>query len=107
MRLLGWNTSALDQLAGLVEERAEELARILVKEMGKRISEARAEVQITAAIARYYAENGEKFLASHKLDTSKGDTWIEYHALGVIVAVEQPDDVDINEIVLRPTAQEF
>ncbi|RNF28007.1 hypothetical protein NM04_25505, partial [Massilia aurea] len=57
--------------AGLVEERAEELARILVKEMGKRISEARAEVQTTAAIARYYAENGEKFLALHKLDTPR------------------------------------
>lgn len=84
----GPRLAVLQRLAGLVEERAEELARILVKEMGKRISEARAEVQITAAIARNYAENGEKFLASHKLDTPKGDTWIEYHALGVIVAVE-------------------
>ena len=25
----------------------------------------------------------------------------------IAYAIEQPDDVDINEIVLRPTAQEF
>lgn len=85
---IGPRLQVLQRLADLIEERAEELARILVKEMGKRISEARNEVRITAAIARYYAENGERFLASHKLDTPKGDTWIEYHALGVIVAVE-------------------
>jgi NADP-dependent 3-hydroxy acid dehydrogenase YdfG len=28
-------------------------------------------------------------------------------ARAIAFAIEQPDDVDINEIVLRPTAQEF
>ena len=28
-------------------------------------------------------------------------------ASSVAYAIEQPDDVDINEIVLRPTAQDF
>lgn len=65
-----------------------ELARILVEEMGKRISEARWEVNITSRIARYYAQNAERFLAPQKLETSFGDAWVEYHPIGVIVAVE-------------------
>lgn len=78
----------LARLADAIERRAEELARILVEEMGKRISEARWEVNITAAIARYYAKNAATFLAPQKLATSHGDAWVEYHPIGVIVAVE-------------------
>jgi|AGTN01.1.fsa_nt_gi NAD-dependent aldehyde dehydrogenases len=78
----------LARLAGLIDERAEELAVILVKEMGKRISEARWEVGVTAAIARYYATNAATFLAPEKLATSQGEAWVEYHPIGVIVAVE-------------------
>lgn len=78
----------LARLADLVDRRAEELARILVEEMGKRISEARWEVNITARIARYYAQHAARFLAPQKLETSFGDAWVEYHPIGVIVAVE-------------------
>jgi succinate-semialdehyde dehydrogenase/glutarate-semialdehyde dehydrogenase len=80
--------NVLMRLARLIEERAEDLARLLVNEMGKRISEARWEVNMTADIARYYAQNAASFLASKPLETSQGDTWIEYHPIGVIVAVE-------------------
>jgi succinate-semialdehyde dehydrogenase/glutarate-semialdehyde dehydrogenase len=78
----------LNRLAHLIEERAEDLALILVQEMGKRISEARFEVSLTADIARYYAQNAATFLAPAKIQTPKGDAWLEYHAIGVIVAVE-------------------
>ena len=78
----------LARLADVIEKRGEELARILVQEMGKRISEARWEVRITADIARFYAQNAAAFLAPQKLDTSFGKAWVEYHPIGVIVAVE-------------------
>jgi succinate-semialdehyde dehydrogenase/glutarate-semialdehyde dehydrogenase len=78
----------LARLADAIEARAEDLARILVQEMGKRISEARWEVGITADIARFYAQNAGAFLAPQKLETTRGDAWVEYHAIGVIVAVE-------------------
>ena len=80
--------AVLNRLAHLIEERAEDLALILVQEMGKRISEARFEVSLTADIARYYAQNAATFLAPAKIQTPKGDAWLEYHAIGVIVAVE-------------------
>jgi succinate-semialdehyde dehydrogenase / glutarate-semialdehyde dehydrogenase len=78
----------LARLAEVIAARAEELARVLVLEMGKRISEARWEVDVTERIARYYATHGEAFLAPVKLATSEGDAWIEYHPIGVVVAVE-------------------
>jgi succinate-semialdehyde dehydrogenase/glutarate-semialdehyde dehydrogenase len=78
----------LARAAELIGERLEELARIMVLEMGKRISEARAEVKLTADIARYYATNAEAFLAPEPLKTQRGDAWIEHHPIGVIVAVE-------------------
>lgn len=80
--------AVLEKLAQLFEERSEQLATLLVSEMGKRISEARFEVQMSADIARYYARNAEAFLARKKLDTPHGDAWLEYHAIGVVVAVE-------------------
>ena len=79
---------ALARLAEVIAARAEQLARVLVLEMGKRISEARWEVDVTERIARYYATHGEAFLAPVKLATSQGDAWIEHHPIGVVVAVE-------------------
>jgi succinate-semialdehyde dehydrogenase / glutarate-semialdehyde dehydrogenase len=78
----------LSRLACLLDDRSEELARILTQEMGKRISEARSEVGLTAEIARYYATNASTFLAPSKIPTPQGDAWVEYHPIGVIVAVE-------------------
>jgi len=80
--------SILERLASLIEDRADALALILANEMGKRMVEARWEVDMTAAIARYYAQYAAQFLASHPLKTDRGEAWIEYRPIGVIVAVE-------------------
>ena len=84
----GPRLKVLHRFAELMDERVEDFARILTDEMGKRIKEARTEVRITADIARYYADNAETFLAREKVPTAKGDAWIEYHPIGVVVAVE-------------------
>lgn len=78
----------LGRIADRIDERAEELARIAVQEMGKRIAESRHEVALIAEIARYYARNAAAFLAPAQVKTALGDTWVEYHPIGVIVAVE-------------------
>lgn len=91
----GWSTGpiapraqVLERLAELIDARADELAEICVKEMGKLISDARDEVWIIAEIARFYAREAEGFLAPVKIDSSLGDAWIEHHPLGVMLAVE-------------------
>ncbi|WP_230532958.1 NAD-dependent succinate-semialdehyde dehydrogenase [Microvirga roseola] len=78
----------LSRLADLIDSRSEELARVAVREMGKRISEARWEVGETAKIARYFADNAARMLAPEKIETDQGDAWIEFQPIGVVVAIE-------------------
>ncbi|RFU49124.1 NAD-dependent succinate-semialdehyde dehydrogenase [Paraburkholderia sp. DHOC27] len=78
----------LKKLADLIDARAEDLAKVITLEMGKLIGESRAEIQVVAQIARYYAENAERFLAPTSLQTDQGEAWIEHHPIGVLLAVE-------------------
>lgn len=80
--------AVLERLADLIDARKEELARIATAEMGKLVTDARDEVWIIAEIARYYARNSREFLAPDKIDTALGEAWVEYHPIGVILAVE-------------------
>ncbi|TZG31239.1 NAD-dependent succinate-semialdehyde dehydrogenase [Agrobacterium sp. B1(2019)] len=80
--------NVLSRLADLIESRSDELAKVAVQEMGKRISEARGEVEQIAKISRHFADHAAKMLAPEKIETDKGDAWLEYHPIGVIVAIE-------------------
>jgi succinate-semialdehyde dehydrogenase / glutarate-semialdehyde dehydrogenase len=72
----------------LLHERADELAKIMTSEMGKRIDEARGEVEFSAKIMQYYATNAEKFLADTPLHPDSGIGHMESTPIGVIFGVE-------------------
>jgi succinate-semialdehyde dehydrogenase/glutarate-semialdehyde dehydrogenase len=57
-------------------------------EMGKRIDEARGEVEFSSQILAYYAKNAERFLAPRKLDPKIGKAHMESSPIGVIFCVE-------------------
>ncbi|QZQ48864.1 NAD-dependent succinate-semialdehyde dehydrogenase [Erwinia persicina] len=78
----------LKKLADLIDSRVDELAEAASVEMGKLIEQSRGEVQLCAQIARYYAENAERFLAPTPYPTELGEAWVENHPIGVLVAVE-------------------
>jgi succinate-semialdehyde dehydrogenase/glutarate-semialdehyde dehydrogenase len=78
----------LHKLADLMESRVEELANIASVEMGKLIEQSRGEVKLCAQIARYYANNAQKFLAPVSYESSLGEAWVEHHPIGVLMAVE-------------------
>ncbi|MFV9685832.1 NAD-dependent succinate-semialdehyde dehydrogenase [Pantoea sp. KXB45] len=78
----------LKKLADLIDSREEELATIASKEMGKLIGQSRGEVKICSQIARYYAENAERILQPEAYPSALGEAWVEYHPIGVLVAVE-------------------
>ncbi len=80
--------AVLRKLADIIDSRAEELAQISTREMGKLIGESREEVWIIAQIARFYADNAERFLAPAPIKSALGDAWAEHHPIGVLVAVE-------------------
>ncbi|MEV7431410.1 NAD-dependent succinate-semialdehyde dehydrogenase [Nocardioides sp. NPDC092400] len=63
----------LHRVADLHEERADGLARIITREMGKPHDEAVGEVQFSAAIYRYYADNAADFLADEPIPVLEGE----------------------------------
>ncbi len=78
----------LVKAAELLHARAFELARLASLEMGKRISEGRAEVMFSGDILRYYAEHAEAFLAPSMLQPQHGDAHMESSPLGVLYCIE-------------------
>lgn len=78
----------LKKLADLIDSRVDELAKTASIEMGKLIAQSKGEVELCAQIARYYAENAERFLAPTRYPSELGEAWVENHPIGVLVAVE-------------------
>jgi succinate-semialdehyde dehydrogenase/glutarate-semialdehyde dehydrogenase len=74
--------------AKLLAEQADHFAHIMTLEMGKRISEAKGEVEFSAQILTYYAKNAERFLADVPLHPSHGKGHMESSPIGVIYCVE-------------------
>jgi succinate-semialdehyde dehydrogenase/glutarate-semialdehyde dehydrogenase len=74
--------------AQLLHEQADAFAHTMTLEMGKRISEARGEVEFSSRILAYYAKNAERFLAPVKLNPTVGEAHMESSPLGVIFGVE-------------------
>ncbi|MBC7580002.1 MAG: NAD-dependent succinate-semialdehyde dehydrogenase [Tardiphaga sp.] len=78
----------LAKAAKLLHEQVETFARTMTLEMGKRISEARGEVEYSSSILAYYARNAERFLAPQPLNPIAGEAHMESSPIGVIFAVE-------------------
>jgi len=74
--------------AVLLHEQADAFAHTMTLEMGKRIGEARGEVEFSSNILAYYAKNAERFLANVELHPTLGDGHMESSPIGVIFCVE-------------------
>jgi succinate-semialdehyde dehydrogenase/glutarate-semialdehyde dehydrogenase len=74
--------------AALMHKNVDSLAHTMTLEMGKRIGEARGEVEFSARILAYYAKNAERFLAPVKLHPTVGEAHMESSPIGVIFGVE-------------------
>ena len=73
--------------ADILESEKVEFARIITTEMGKTLKAAVAEVVKCASACRYYADNGERFLADEVVETDAARSYIHYQPMGVILAV--------------------
>jgi len=74
--------------AALMHSNVNALADKMTLEMGKRISEARGEVEFSSRILAYYAKNAERFLAPVKLNPTVGEAHMESSPIGVIFGIE-------------------
>ena len=80
-------TAALRRTAKLLDERQEELARLITLEMGKAIAEARGEIAKCAWLCRYYADNAENFLAPERVETEAVLSYLRFDPIGIVLAI--------------------
>ncbi|TWT32175.1 Succinate-semialdehyde dehydrogenase [NADP(+)] 1 [Posidoniimonas corsicana] len=78
----------LRRVAELLRERREELATIMTLEMGKKIEDARPEIDLCATIFDYYADNGERILAPKEYDTAEGKGTLVNQPLGIVYGIQ-------------------
>jgi succinate-semialdehyde dehydrogenase/glutarate-semialdehyde dehydrogenase len=78
----------IKRVAELHAERREELAGIIVREMGKPIDQARGEIDFCVDIYHYYADNAEAFLRDEPIESpAGGSAFIRRQPLGVLIGI--------------------
>lgn len=71
----------------LLRAEVDEHATLLSREMGKPITEARAEVLKCALTCDYYADRAEEFLSPEPIATEAVSSYVSFEPLGVVLAV--------------------
>jgi succinate-semialdehyde dehydrogenase / glutarate-semialdehyde dehydrogenase len=87
-RSLADRKKILKNAVKIFREKREEFAQYITLEMGKLLTESRGEVDLSADILEYYADNAEAFLAPEKLKVSGGEAVVENAPLGVLFCIE-------------------
>lgn len=78
----------LNRIADGFVANKDEMAKMMTNEMGKLLSEAKEEVDISIEIMRFYAKNGVDFLKPVSLKNPFGKAFYLKQATGVILACE-------------------
>ncbi len=82
-----YRSGLMQNLAGLLKSKTEELAQLMATEMGKVKKEGIAEIEKCAWVCDYYAQNAELFLANEDISTEASHSFISYQPMGTILAV--------------------
>lgn len=77
----------IKKLGELLRNNSEEIGKLATLEMGKPLSQAIAEVEKSAWLCDYYAENAERFLANDIRETDATKSYVAYDPIGVVLAV--------------------
>ena len=91
-----WRTTDFDhradlmqRAAGVLRDRSEEFARLMTREMGKPLGQARGEVEKCAWVCEYYADNAETQLAPEPVETpdTGARTYVAFQPIGLVLAI--------------------
>lgn len=80
--------AVLERLAGLLTGNRDALAHVMAEEMGKPVFQGQFEADLCADIAKYYATKSRDLLKPQPTETTLGEAWVEFHPVGVLLAVE-------------------
>lgn len=82
-----YRAKQLLKVAEILSNKKEELAELMALEMGKPLKAGVAEVLKCAAVCKYYAENGEKFLSDQSIKTEATKSYVSFQPIGVVLAI--------------------
>ena len=89
-----WRTTPLAERTGVVRRMGDLLlkdrdryAAMMTNEMGKPIKAARDEATKCADACHYFADHAAEFLAPEEVAMKGERAWVEFHAIGVVLAV--------------------
>ena len=89
-----WRNTSFDHRATLLrrasellQNRKEDLGRLMTLEMGKPFTQALAEVTKCATVCEYYADNAERILADQIIETDASKSYVAYRPIGIVFAV--------------------
>jgi succinate-semialdehyde dehydrogenase / glutarate-semialdehyde dehydrogenase len=79
----------IGRVGELHNERKQELAEIIVREMGKPIEQAVGEVEFSAAIYQYYAEKGPALMKDEPIDLLEGEgsAFVRRSSVGLLLGI--------------------
>ena len=77
----------MNRMADLLEEQSAELGALMTREMGKPVTQAKAEAEKCAWVCRYYADHAEDFMADEMAETDAKRSFVSYEPIGPVLAV--------------------
>ena len=86
-KTISYRSELMLKAAELLTNNSDRYAEIISLEMGKPISEAKAEIGKCVWVCEFYAENSEEFLADELIETDADESFISYEPLGTILAI--------------------
>lgn len=93
-RFKTWKNTSFKERSQLMEGAADELeknkrvyAETITQEMGKPISQSKAEIEKCAWVCRYYAKNAEDQLKDELIETDAARSYISYEPIGPVLAI--------------------
>jgi succinate-semialdehyde dehydrogenase/glutarate-semialdehyde dehydrogenase len=84
---LSERSNCLREAADILENEENGLAALMAMEMGKPVSDGRAEIQKCAWVCRHYADKGSAMLAPEEVETDAAKSYVAFRPIGVVLAV--------------------
>ena len=84
---LAERTKLIAKAGSELRKNKDEYAEMMTLEMGKPITEARAEVEKCAWVCDYYAENAGEFLADEVIKTDASKSFVRHNPIGCVFAI--------------------
>ncbi|MEO6581601.1 MAG: NAD-dependent succinate-semialdehyde dehydrogenase [Sphingomicrobium sp.] len=80
-------STRMREAAAVLRRRSSEFVALMTEEMGKTVTEGRAEIEKCAFQCDWFADHAEEYLASEPVDIAGPEAFVAFNPIGVVLAV--------------------